>query len=671
MDVVSDSTNIGVVADAVDLELGPYPPDPHPSVATRILGVVAQATAAIAMAIAVIAGLMIFVVVLGNILDRQFLNGSIYGSEEMSRFAFLWVVWMGVSLAVRRSAVTVLTIGTDHGPWWWRASLRGLAMGSLAILLTYACWQSIHYVLSQESLDAVSPAMRLPMWTAILSMPVGYVFIVIQYLYIASRSLDRVRSSAGPHPWRPVLVGIAGGVVLAAVLWVVCFGLINANVAPLVPLAIVFVSLSLAGMPVVFMLSLVGILGATSFMWLAFFPFAGTDPLFPFRTTQNAMGLSTGGELVVIYLFLMVAEIMNAAGLSQRLIRFAASLVGHFRGGMAFVCQLTSAVMSGISGSAQADAAVMTPLLVPAMEKEGYDRDVAAAVVAGASIKGPVGPISVMFIAYGYIVSGPGQAPINQMLASGVVLVIGLLLLQGAVVSIVARRRGLTPPHGFLGWGEVARSGIAALPILMIPVIIIGGILSGFYTPTESASVALAVTLILAIAFRRLSFPVLGRAMIVAAIETGIVMLLLGDSAILAQLLYIDGFGQSIQNAMTSLTSNADVFLLMVMVIMLLVGIFIEPLPALYMFAPFLAPVAVTVYNINPVQFACVVVLALVIGLIHPPVGLVLFLVSSISKVRVERLSITILPWIGVSLVGLLLVAYMPADILLWFAHHF
>jgi len=671
MDDVSESTNIGVVEGAEALEFGPYPPDAHPSILTRVLGVIAEGTAVIAMAIAVIAGFAIFAVVLANILDRQFENNSIYGAEEFSRFAFLWLIWMGVSLAVRRSAVTVLTLGTDNGPWWWRASLRGLAMGSLAILLTYACWQSIHYVLSQESVASISPAMRAPMWTAILSMPVGYVFIVIQYLYIASRSLDRVRSSPDPHRWRPIAAGIAGGVVLAAILWVVCFGLLSANVAPLVPLAIVFVALTLAGMPVVFMLSLVGILGATSILWLDFFPFAGTDPLFPFRTTQGNMGLSQGGELIVIYLFLMVAEVMNAAGLSQRLIRFAASLVGHFRGGMAFVCQVTSAVMSGISGSAQADAAVMTPLLVPAMEKEGYDRDVAAAVVAGASIKGPVGPISVMFIAYGYIVSGPGQAPINQMLAAGVVLVIGLLILQAGVVSIVARRRGLRPPHGFLGWGEVARSGLGALPILMIPVIIIGGILTGYFTPTESASVALAVTLVLAIAFRRLSFPVLGRAMIVAAMETGIVMLLLGDSAILAQLLNIDGFGQSIQNAMTSLTSNADLFLLMVMIIMLLVGIFIEPLPALYMFAPFLAPVAVTVYNINAVQFACVMVLALCIGLIHPPVGLVLFLVSSISRVRIERLSITILPWIGVSLIGLLLVAYTPAHVLLWFPNHF
>jgi tripartite ATP-independent transporter DctM subunit len=624
----------------------------------------------VATAIAVAAGFLIFAVTMANVIDREVFNGSILGAEELSRFAFLWVIWMGVSLAIRRSAVTVLTIGTDHGPWWWRSSLRGLSMGCLAILLTYAAWQSARYAVSPEAVGVISSALQVHLWVAILSMPVGYAFIILQYLYVASQALDRVRAS-GPGRWKAPLVGLAGGLVMAAILWAVCFGLLAAGVTPLVPLAIVFVALTLAGMPVVFMLSLVGILGASSFLSLTFFPFAVNDTLFPFRTTQGAMGLTQGGELVVIYLFLMVAEIMNGAGLSQRLVRWAASLVGHFRGGMAFVCQVTSAVMSGISGSAQADAAVMTPLLVPAMEEEGYDRDVAAAVVAGASIKGPVGPISVMFIAYGYIVTGIGQAPINQMLASGIVLVIGLLILQGIVVSVVARRRGMTPPHPFRGWGEVGRSSLGALPILMIPVIIMGGILSGYYTPTESASVALAVTVILAIGFRRLNLKILGRAMVVSAMETGIVMLLLGDSSILAHLLTNDGFGQSIQSWSTGVTSNADVFMLMVMVLMLVVGIFIEPLPALYMFAPFLAPVAVGVYGINPVQFALVVVLALVIGLIHPPVGLVLFLVSSIANVRVERLSITILPWIGVSLVALVLVAYLPASWILWFPNHF
>ena len=122
MDHVSDSTNIGVVAGAENLELGPYPVDPRPSPLTRVLGVIAQGAAAIATVVAVLAGLAIFAAVFGNILDRDFIGKGIYGAEEFSRFAFLWLIWMGVSLAIRRSAVTVLTLGTDNGPWWWRAS---------------------------------------------------------------------------------------------------------------------------------------------------------------------------------------------------------------------------------------------------------------------------------------------------------------------------------------------------------------------------------------------------------------------------------------------------------------------------------------------------------------------------------------------------------------------
>ncbi len=644
------------------------PLQPTMSARSRVLGWLSQGVYVGAAIVAVLAGIGIFVAVLANVLDREFTGHSILGSDEFARFAFLWLIWMGVSMAVRRGAVTVLTLGISHGPQWWRLALRGFSMTALTLLIVYACIRSTQYVFSQESVRSTSPALGWPMWIAVLSMPVGYACIAVHYLYQASRAIDSLRD-AGPRAWRTPAVSISGGIAIGIVMWAMCFGLLSAGVAPLVPLAIVFVALTLSGMPVVFMLSFVGILGASSILGLQFFAFASGDPLFPFRTTQSAMGLSSGGELVVIFLFLMVAEVMNGAGLSERLIRFAGSLVGHFRGGMAFVCQLTSALLSGISGSAQADAAIMTPLLVPAMEEEGYDRDMAAAVVAGASIKGPVGPLSVMFIAYGYIVSGVGQAPINQMLLSGVVLVIGLLFLQAGAVAFVARRRKMVPPHAFRGWGEVGRSGLHAFPVLMIPVIIIGGILGGYFTPTESAAVALAVALVIGSCFRSISVRILLKATLVAAMETGIVMLLLGDSAILSNLLYIDGFGSSFQAWVTGVTTNKYLFLAIVMVLLLVIGVFVEPLPALYMFAPFLAPIAASVYGIDPVQFALVVVLSLVLGLIHPPVGLVLFLVGSIAKVRVERLSITILPWIGVSLVGLILVAFLPASIVLWFAH--
>jgi tripartite ATP-independent transporter DctM subunit len=427
---------------------------------------------------------------------------------------------------------------------------------------------------------------------------------------------------------------------------------------------VIFVVLTLAGTPIVFMLSMVGIIATRGLLGLSFYP--NPDPLFPFSTTQFTMGLSSGTELLVILMFLIVAQVMNASGMSDQLIRFAATLVGHLRGGMAYVCQLTSALVSGISGSAQADAAVMTPLLVPAMEKEGYPREVAAAVVAGASIKGPIGPISIMFIVYGFIVTGPGSASINKLLLSGVFAELLLLLFQAATVYLVVRRMGFLTKRPFAGMRAVSRAGVQALPVLSVPVIIIGGILGGVFTATESASVAAVVTIVLALYwYASLSPRDLPRVIAEAALDTGVVMLLLGDSSILAKALFNASFGQDLERFMTGITDNRYVFLLVVNLLLLAVGIFIEPLPALYILAPFLATVAVTQYGIDPVHFGLIMVFNLVLALIHPPVGLVLFLVSSIARVSVERLSIMILPWLAVSLLVLFLVTYLPSDIVL------
>jgi tripartite ATP-independent transporter DctM subunit len=422
----------------------------------------------------------------------------------------------------------------------------------------------------------------------------------------------------------------------------------------------------MAGTPVVFMLAIVGIVAmfSPSFLGLTIYPFP--DPILPFFTSQSAMGLSGGSELLVILMFLIVAEVMNASGMSARLIAFAASLVAHLRGGMAYVCQLTSAAVSGISGSAQADAAIMTPLLVPAMEREGYRRDVAAAVVAGASIKGPIGPLSIMFIVYGVVVQGPASASISQLLLSGVLAELLLLIFQAATVYVVVRRMDFLQRRRFAGWDTVGRTGLAAVPVLMIPVIILGGIFTGVFTPSESGSVAVVVTLGLALFWYASLSPLQLPAVIVAAcIETGIVMLLLGDSAILARALFNNRFGQSVEEFLTGITDNKYVFLLVVNLILLAVGIFVEPLPALYILAPFLAPVAVLQYGIDPVHFGLIMVFNLVLALIHPPIGLVIFLVSSIAKVSVERLSVMILPWLAVSILVLFLVTYLPTEIVL------
>jgi tripartite ATP-independent transporter DctM subunit len=584
---------------------------------------------------------------------------------------------MGVSLAVKRGAVTVITFVSDRGPPIWQAAVRTFSGAGLALLLGYACVRSTQYAISPESIDSSSPALGIPFFFPIASMTLGYWFITLHLLQAFVAGAARfVRQ--GPVAAETVAKAVAYAFVIGVAVWALCAfvlrlgteEILSENVAKLLALGVIFVTLTLAGNPIVFMLSIVGILSTTAFLGLVFYPDIGTDPLFPFRTTQTIMGLSAGTELLVILMFLVIAEVMNASGMSDRLIRFAATLVGHLRGGMAYVCQLTSVMVSGISGSAQADAAVMTPLLVPAMEQEGYRRDVAAAVVAGASIKGPLGPLSLMFIFYGFIVQGEASASISALILTGIPLVLLLFVFQAATVYLVVRRMNVTEGRPFAGVRAVGREGVSALPLLLVPVIIVGGILSGIFTPTESAAVASVLVIGMAMfGYAGLSPRGLSATMTSAGLETGIVLLLLGDSYILARVLEINQFGDTLKDALLGLTDNTYVFLLVVNVILLLVGIFVEPLPALIILAPFLAPVAVIDYGIDPVQFGIIMVFNLVLALIHPPIGLVLFLVSSIARVTIERLSIMIIPWLAVSILVLFLVTYLPATWVLWFSN--
>jgi tripartite ATP-independent transporter DctM subunit len=633
-----------------------------------VLELYSQAAVRIARFVAVLAALLALVALVGNVFTRQVLGYSIYGARELAQFAFLWTIWMGISLAVKRSAVTVITLVSHHGAPWWQRSVRTFSGVGLGVLLLYSCYRATQFALGDGAPAGVTTALGISWLYPIASMTIGYYFITLHYAQAVAAGAARV-AAGGRASLRPVVGGLLGGAVIAALVWLAMAAIVESGGEPLIALGVLFVTLTLAGTPIVFMLLMVGVIAfLPSFLGLSLYP--SPDPIVPYFTSQSAMGLTTGDELLVILMFLIVAEVMNGSGMSTRLIAFAASWVAHLRGGMAYVAQLTSAAVSGISGSAQADAAIMTPLLVPAMEREGYRRDVAAAVVAGASIKGPIGPISIMFIVYGYVVQGPGGASISKLLLSGVFAEILLLLFQAATVYVVVRRLGFLEKRRFAGMAAVARTGVAALPVLLIPFIILGGIFSGNFSPTEASSVAALVTLGLALFWYAGIAPrQLPSIVVAAAIETGIVMLLLGDSAILARALENNLFGSHLESCVNGNTDNKYVFLLLVNVLLLAVGIFVEPLPALFILAPFLAPVAVLEYGIDPVHFGLITVFNLVLALIHPPIGLVLFLVSSIAKVSIERLSLMVLPWLAVSMVVLFLVTYLPSGVVLALAN--
>ena len=274
-----------------------------------------------------------------------------------------------------------------------------------------------------------------------------------------------------------------------------------------------------------------------------------------------------------------------------------------------------------------------------------------------------------MFIVYGCVVQGEAGASIDKLLLSGVFAEVLLLLFQGATVYLVVRRMGFLEKRPFAGVGTVARTG--ARPrcrCCSIPVIILGGILGGVFTPTESAAVAAVVAVCLALFWygERVAPRSCPARSCWPALETGIVMLLLGDSSILAKVLFIDGFGRPLGDFLTGLTDNKYVFLLVVNLLLLAVGhLHRAAAGAATSWRPSWRRWPCWSYGIDPVHFGLIMVFNLVLALIHPPIGLVLFLVSSIAKVSIERLSIMILPWLAVSLVVLFLVTYLPSEVVL------
>ena len=484
----------------------------------------------------VVAAALVVLSLVGNVFTRQVLGFSIFGAPELARFAFLWVIWMGVSIAVKRGAVTVLTLLSHRGPAWWQRSVRTSPGWRSA-----RCWSTL--LAGDPLCDRRGGAGRRQPGSRDLRGSTrspdggGYYFITLHYAQGAVEGAARVVGT-GRAGLVAAVQALAGAAVIGAAVWLAMWALLEAG-----RFAAVCARGPLRGAdPGRHADRLHALHGRDRRDGAPRDPRPGVlpvrEPQTPFSTTQFTMGLSGGLELLTILMFLIVAAVMNASGMSARLIAFAASLVAHVRGGMAYVCQVTSAVVSGISGSAQADAAIMTPLLVPAMEREGYRRDVAAAVVAGASIKGPIGPLSIMFIVYGVVVSGAAGASISKLLLSGLLAEILLFIFQAATVYVVVRKMDFLVARRFSGWATVGRRGLGALPVLAIPVIILGGIFSGVFTIPESAAIGAVASLVLALFWYGSMSPLqLPGAIVTAGMETGIVLLLLGDSAILAKAL--------------------------------------------------------------------------------------------------------------------------------------
>ncbi|SDN70557.1 TRAP transporter large permease [Vreelandella arcis] len=360
--------------------------------------------------------------------------------------------------------------------------------------------------------------------------------------------------------------------------------------------------------------------------------------------------------LLAIPLFMLAGELMNEGGLTRRLIALARILVGGFRGGLAYINLVANMMMAAIIGSAASQIAIMSRAMVPAMEQEGYDKPYSAAITAAGGLLSPIIPPSMLFVLFGVM----AQVPIAEMFIAG--LLPGLLL--GASFFIVIALVGLIQQYPKGQWPsrrQAMHDALWGLPALSIPVIIIGGILWGIATPTESAALAsLAALLMGRFVYGDLRLGQMPQVLKRTAVNAGLVIMLIAAAGVFGWVVIYEQLPQMAAEWIAALTADPFVFLLMVIGALLLVGMVIDGIAALILVVPILMPIAENQFAISPYQFGVVVCLTLVMGLLTPPVGAGLFIASSMTGAPPLKIFRALLPFLLATLVTLVLLAWLP-----------
>lgn len=358
--------------------------------------------------------------------------------------------------------------------------------------------------------------------------------------------------------------------------------------------------------------------------------------------------------LLAVPLFILLGNIANVSGISDRLFNAATALVGHVRGSLGYVNVMTSFGFSWMSGAAISDAAALGRVQVPAMIKRGYTDKFATGLTGASALIAPVLPPSLPAIIYGVA----GGVSVGALFIAGIVPALLVVMLLCGAVWFMTRKNDdlrLKPVHGAERWLPVLR----AMPAMGAAVIVLGGILSGIFTPTEAAGVGVLYMLLLAALYRSLTWPNIKSMLMSTAETSGVILLIVAASALFGWVLGRERAPQLIAEAMLAVTTNPVVFLLILNVLLLLIGTFMDVTPSILILVPILAPMA-EVYGLSPVHLGIVVIFNLLIGLLTPPVGLVLFVLSSVTDVPLERVTKGVLPFFIPLLLALGLITFFP-----------
>ncbi|MCL4772122.1 MAG: TRAP transporter large permease [Burkholderiaceae bacterium] len=408
-----------------------------------------------------------------------------------------------------------------------------------------------------------------------------------------------------------------------------------------------FLAVMLLGVPIGVCLCLAGIV----------YIFA-TDATVLFQSFPSQMfgGVDSYG-LIAIPLFILIGEIMGSGGITRRLVDLAMGFVGAVRGGLAYVNVLANMMLASIIGSATAQVAIMSKIMVPEMEKQGYDKTFAAGVTVYGGMLGPIIPPSVMFVVYSVL----AQVAVGDMLMAGILPGILLTVLFFIVIACM----GLVynyPRSEKKTLRERARTIALASPTLLIPIVIVGSILAGIANPTESAAVGAVVSALVGrFVTRELRFSMLPQILLRSAVYSAIVLFLVAAAAVFSWLLIYGKVPQAAAAWIQTVAKDPVSFLLITNVILLVIGTVIDGIPGLIMTVPILLPIATEIYHIDPRHFGVVVVVNLVLGLMSPPVGLSFFVAAAVTGAKPGKMFLVTLPFFLICCAALVLLSLFPS----------
>jgi len=405
-----------------------------------------------------------------------------------------------------------------------------------------------------------------------------------------------------------------------------------------------FILTLLAGVPIAAVLGIAGVVHI----------FEIGNPAFLNVITQRVFaGMDVVG-LTCIPFFIVAGEVMNASGVTSKLLEFIRSFIGHVRGGLAYAAVIIAMILAAILGSANAVASILCAVLIPEMTRDRYPEEFSGALIASSGILGPIIPPSVTFVYFSVL----SNVSVNALFMAGIIP--GILLGVGFATVIYFSVKKFNLPKGDpFDFRKFLKTFISALPALIVPIIIVGGIMGGIFTPTESGAVSVLASIIAGLIYRKFKFTMLPAIFVRSAVATAGIFIIIGFGNVIGWSMAIDRIPQAIQAAILGFTNSKTIIIMIMLGILIVVGCLMEATAAMLIFTPVMLPIA-TAIGMDPVHFGIIFCVMLTIALVTPPVGMTLFVTSNISGISLNKLSKAVVPFVLTAFIVTFALAFLP-----------